>query len=68
MKVGARNETFRSKVGAGNGNSMEQKDAAIPNEQEIKGKRGRKAGAIIFPRDPLQRVLVIPQTVWTQNW
>jgi len=30
-------------------------------------KRGRKAGAIIFPRDPLLRTLPIPEAIWKNN-
>lgn len=30
-------------------------------------KRGRKAGAIIFPKDPLLKVIPIAETIWTQN-
>ncbi len=67
MKDDAGNKVFRSKVDAGNSSSIEQKDTTIPNVQETKGKRGRKAGAIIFPRDPLKRVLPIAETIWTQN-
>jgi predicted nucleotide-binding protein len=31
------------------------------------GKRGRKAGAIYFPRYPLKDVLSIAEAIWTQN-
>jgi predicted nucleotide-binding protein len=31
------------------------------------GKRGRKAGAILFPRDPLTKVLPIAEAIWKNN-
>lgn len=34
---------------------------------EEKSKRGRKAGAILFPRDPLKRILPISDAIWKQN-
>jgi predicted nucleotide-binding protein len=30
-------------------------------------KRGRKAGAILFPRDPLAKVICIPEAIWKHN-
>jgi predicted nucleotide-binding protein len=49
----------------------------MPKEQEAtpkpvsqpsqSSKRGRKAGDVIFPRDPLKAVLPIAEAVWTQN-
>lgn len=47
---------------------MEQKSkVTIESHQGNIIKRGRKAGAIIFPKDPLLRVLPIAETIWTQN-
>lgn len=34
---------------------------------ESTSKRGRKAGAIYFPRDPLLKVLPIAEAIWKQN-
>ena len=36
------------------------------NEQS-KGKRGRKAGAVIFPRNSLNEALRVPQVIWEKN-
>lgn len=46
---------------------LEQKPVTPSAPQETKEKRGRKAGAIIFARDPLQKVLPIAEAIWKQN-
>ena len=46
----------------------ETRETVTPESpQKEQGKRGRKAGAIIFPRDPLKEVLAIPEAIWKQN-
>lgn len=39
----------------------------MSKEQKAVSKRGRKAGAILFPRDPLAKVLCIPEAIWKNN-
>jgi predicted nucleotide-binding protein len=42
-----------------------EKQTDSPKEKA--SKRGRKAGAIIFPRDPLLKTLPIPEAIWRNN-
>ena len=39
----------------------------MSKEEKAVSKRGRKAGAILFPRDPLAKVLCIPEAIWKHN-
>jgi predicted nucleotide-binding protein len=46
----------------------ESKSGESPNAiVEEKTRRGRKAGAIYFPRDSLTRALRVPQVIWEKN-
>ena len=45
--------------------STEQKEGS--KETKKARKRGRKAGAILFPRDPLLKVLPIAESIWKNN-
>lgn len=38
-----------------------------PPQVDMKSKRGRKAGAITFPKNSLMDALKIPQTIWDKN-
>ena len=46
---------------------MTSKDEKITSIAEEKGKRGRKAGAIPFPRNSLTEALNVPQVIWENN-
>jgi hypothetical protein len=47
---------------------LNKADKPIPvKENSVNAKRGRKAGAIYFPRDPLIRVLPIAEAIWKNN-
>jgi hypothetical protein len=43
------------------------KDEQQTGSDETKGKRGRKAGAILFPRNSLNEALQVPQVIWEKN-
>lgn len=44
-----------------------QKITLTKEPEKEQSKRGRKAGSVPFPRDPLKKVLTIPEAIWTQN-
>lgn len=46
---------------------MTAKDEQQTSSDETKGKRGRKAGAILFPRNSLNEALQVPQVIWEKN-
>jgi predicted nucleotide-binding protein len=46
---------------------MTSKDEQETDSDETKGKRGRKAGAIFFPRNSLNEALRVPQVIWEKN-
>lgn len=56
---------YRSYVGAFQ-LTNEQKISTV-KDQKKELKRGRKAGSILFPRDPLLKVLPIAQAIWNNN-
>lgn len=47
--------------------SKEPKTTSSEKPDESISKRGRKAGTIYFPRDPLMKTLPIPEAIWKQN-
>ena len=46
---------------------MNSKDEKVTSIGEEKGKRGRKPGAIPFPRNSLTEALKVPQVIWENN-
>ncbi len=56
-------------------NEVEKYSKETPDDEIVFGKqaedqksrRGKKPGAIYFPRDPLAKILPIPRAIWEQN-
>lgn len=46
---------------------MSEEQKVTPKETRKAKKRGRKAGAIYFPRDPLLKILPIAESIWKNN-